>query len=99
TFTWKVDKETGQTLMSGMGMLHLEIKQHRMERDFRLKIRVGQPRVSYRETLRNRINVTGECVKQAGQTGLFAKLDVEFEPHRGEESIVVVLRLKPESPL
>src|SRR5580700_4237179 len=52
TFTWKVDKETGQTLMSGMGMLHLEIKQHRMERDFHLKIRVGKPRVSYRETLR-----------------------------------------------
>ena len=49
-----VDPETGQTLMSGMGMLHLEIKQHRMERDFHLKVRVGKPRVSYRETLRSR---------------------------------------------
>ncbi len=54
TFTWNTDKDTGQTLMNGMGMLHLEIKQHRMERDFRLKVRVGQPRVSYRETIRAR---------------------------------------------
>ncbi|HWG44919.1 MAG TPA: elongation factor G [Gemmataceae bacterium] len=96
TFTWNLDKDTGQTLMNGMGMLHLEIKQHRMQRDFRLKIRVGQPRVSYRETLRSANTVLGECVKQAGQTGLFAKLNVEFEPHRGEESIVVATRLKPD---
>src|SRR5205807_8267000 len=52
TFTWRVDPETGQTLMSGMGMLHLEIKQKRMERDFRLRVRVGKPRVSYREALK-----------------------------------------------
>jgi elongation factor G len=96
TFTWNLDKDTGQTLMNGMGMLHLEIKQHRMQRDFRLKIRVGQPRVSYRETLRNPSTVTGECVKQAGQMGLFAKLTVAFEPHRGEESIVVATQLKPD---
>src|SRR5205807_2862993 len=51
TFEWRVDPETGQTLMSGMGMLHLEIKQKRMERDFRLKVRVGKPYVSFRETL------------------------------------------------
>ena len=52
TFTWKMDAETGQTLMSGMGMLHLEIKKHRLERDFNLKVRVGKPYVSYRETRR-----------------------------------------------
>ncbi len=93
TFTWNTDKDTGQTLMNGMGMLHLEIKQHRMERDFRLKVRVGQPRVSYRETIRAPQTVVGECVKYAGQAGLFAKLHVAFEPYKGEEPIVVESRL------
>ncbi|MGH7221970.1 MAG: elongation factor G [Gemmataceae bacterium] len=97
TFTWNTDKDTGQTLMNGMGMLHLEIKQHRMERDFRLKVRVGQPRVSYRETIRSASTATGECIKHAGQAGLFAKLTVAFEPHRGEESIVVESRLPPDT--
>jgi elongation factor G len=96
TFTWNTDKDTGQTLMNGMGMLHLEIKQHRMERDFKLKVRVGQPRVSYRETIRQAITVTGECVRHAGGAGLFAKLEVAFEPYRGEESIVVESHLPPE---
>jgi len=97
TFEWRVDAETGQTLMSGMGVLHLEIKQHRMERDFRLRVRVGKPRVSYRETLRNPIEVEGECVKQAGTTGLFAKVTVAFEPYQGEEPIHVTSRLKPDA--
>ncbi|HTU22458.1 MAG TPA: elongation factor G [Gemmataceae bacterium] len=96
TFTWNTDKDTGQTLMNGMGMLHLEIKQHRMERDFRLKVRVGQPKVSFRETIRTAITVTGECVKHAGQGGLFAKLQVAFEPYKGEESILVQSRLPPD---
>ena len=47
TFDWRVDAETGQTLMNGMGLLHLEIKQHRMERDFKLKVKVRKPRVSF----------------------------------------------------
>jgi elongation factor G len=95
TFTWKTDKDTGQTLMSGMGMLHLEIKQHRMERDFRLKVRVGQPRVSFRETLRRPATVEGECVRHAAGAALFAKVKVEFEPYRGEEPVVVASRLEP----
>jgi elongation factor G len=97
TFDWRVDPETGQTLMNGMGMLHLEIKQKRMERDFRLKVRVGRPRVSYRETLARAIRVEGECVKQAGTAGLFAKLNVEFEPIQGSEPIAVRSRVKPDA--
>jgi elongation factor G len=96
TFSWGTDKDTGQTLMSGMGMLHLEIKQHRMERDFRLKVRVGKPRVSYRETLRAPATVTGDCIRHGAGAALFAKLQVEFEPHRGEESVLVQHRLKPD---
>ena len=98
TFTWKVDPETGQTLMSGMGVLHLEIKQHRMERDFKLKVRVGKPRVSFRETIKKAVRVEGECVRQFG-TNLFAKVTVEFESYRpaqGEETIHVINRLRPD---
>jgi elongation factor G len=93
TFTWRADAETGQTLMSGMGLLHLEVKQHRMERNFRLKVRVGKPRVSYRETIRRPLTVVGECVKHAGTAGLFATVTVGVEPYRGEPSVVVVNRL------
>lgn len=97
TFRWKTDAETGQTLMSGMGMLHLEVKRHRMERDFRLKPRVGKPRVSYRETMKNPITVTGEIDKKtaAGQ-GIFARLEVAFTAHRGE-GITVANKMKPDT--
>jgi elongation factor G len=98
TFDWRVDPETGQTLMNGMGLLHLEIKQHRMERDFRLRVRVGKPRVSYRETLRNAIEVEGECIKQAGTAGLFAKVTVAFEPYQAPKKGTVPLSSRGRSP-
>jgi elongation factor G len=96
TFTWRVDEDTGQILMSGMGLLHLEVKQHRMT-DERLKFRVGQPRVSYRETLRRPVRVEGECVKHAGAAGLFGKVSVEFEPVKDEKAVAVVNRIAPEA--
>ncbi len=99
TFHWRIDRDTGQTQMSGMGMLHLEIKKHRMVRDFRLKVKVREPRVSYRETIRNPIRVEGEFIRQAGATSLFGKVVVEFEPYpapKGTESVVVRSRLKPD---
>ena len=80
TFNVKTDPETGQTLMSGMGTLHLEIKRHRMERDFNLRIRVGKPRVSYRETLRDAIEVEGECQRTTASGQIFGKVKVAFEP-------------------
>jgi elongation factor G len=70
TFTWRVSADTGETQMSGMGVLHLEVKKHRLERDFRLKVTVRKPRVSFRETLKRPIRVEGECVRQAGSSGL-----------------------------
>jgi elongation factor G len=97
TFTWGTHKDTGQTLMNGMGKLHLEIKRHRMERDFHLKVRVGKPSVSYRETLRSPIRVEGECIKHAGAGGgLFAKVTVELAPHHGEEAVEVATSVKPD---
>jgi len=96
TFRWHVDAETGQTLISGMGVLHLEIKAHRLRDDFRLKVRVGKPRVSYRETLRKRVRVWGECIRQAGTTPLFARVEIEFEHHRGPQPVTFVNTLPPE---
>ncbi len=96
TFQVRTDPETGQTMMNGMGKLHLEIKQHRMQRDFKLKVRVGKPRVSYRETLKKAVRVEGECVRQAGASGLFAKVRVEFEPFAGDGSIQVQWDVPPD---
>ncbi|MEM9185236.1 MAG: elongation factor G [Planctomycetota bacterium] len=61
TFKAYENEETGQTLISGMGELHLEVIQHRLERDFKLGVKVHKPRVSYRETVAAAIEVTGEC--------------------------------------
>lgn len=98
TFTYRLDADTGQLLMNGMGILHLEVKKHRMERDFRLKVRVSKPRVSYRETLRRPVKIEGECVKQGiGGAGLFAKVTVEFEPRPVSEGVTVVNQLSRET--
>jgi elongation factor G len=92
TFVVKID-DNGQMLMSGMGTLHLEVKRHRMERDFRLKIRVGRPQVSYRETIRNKVTVTGECDRMIGGKNVFARVKVEFVPRKAEQP--VTNKLKP----
>ena len=88
TFKVKDSKETGQTLMSGMGTLHLEVKKHRLERDFKLKVRVGQPRVSYREMLRSgkTVEVT---VTQLGPKPTYAYLRVSFTTFKVEKPVSV----------
>lgn len=97
TFEWKVDPDTGQTMMSGMGLLHLEIKQHRLERDFRLKVRVRQPRVSYRETLRKPIRLWGECIRQNVEPAQYARVELALERHHGTQPITFVNKLDPEA--
>jgi elongation factor G len=88
TFLVRESKETGQTLMSGMGTLHLEVKRHRLERDFRLKVRVGQPRVSYREKLKagKTVEVT---VTQLGIKPTYAYLRVSFTNFPIEKPVTV----------
>jgi elongation factor G len=68
-----------------------------MERDFRLRVRVGKPRVSYRETLRRPMTVQGECIKQTGTAGLFAKISVDFTPKRADQPITIVNKIAPET--
>ncbi|MBL8799432.1 MAG: TetM/TetW/TetO/TetS family tetracycline resistance ribosomal protection protein, partial [Planctomycetia bacterium] len=96
TFTWNVDGDTGQTLMNGMGLLHLEIKQHRLERDFALKVRVGKPRVSYRETVKKTVRLWGECIRPNVEPPQFAKVELVVEHQRGEQPVTVVNTLPPE---
>jgi elongation factor G len=95
TFVVKMDKDTGQMLMSGMGTLHLEVKRHRMERDFRMKIRVGRPQVSYRETLRDAVKVWGECDRVFGGKNVFARVNVVFTIHNSDQPVTVSNSMKP----
>jgi elongation factor G len=88
TFKVKADKDTGQTLMSGMGTLHLEVKRHRLERDFRLKVRVGKPRVSYREMLREPRTVETK-VDRLGDKPTFAELKVSFTNFKTDKPVSV----------
>jgi elongation factor G len=97
TFDWRVDPDTGQTLMSGMGVLHLEIKQHRLERDFRLRVRVGKPLVSFRETLRKPARVWGEFIRPNIEPAQFARVELYLENHRGDQAITFVQRVPPET--
>jgi elongation factor G len=92
TFLIKTDKDTGQTLMSGMGTLHLEVKRHRLERDFRLKIRVGKPRVSYREMLKEPRVVTTE-ITHLGEKQTYAKIVIDFTNRQIEKPVLVTNQL------
>ncbi|HUR54446.1 MAG TPA: elongation factor G, partial [Gemmataceae bacterium] len=97
TFKVKADKDTGQTLMSGMGTLHLEVKKHRLERDFKVRVRVGRPRVSYREMLREPRTVTAK-IDRLGDKPAFAELKVSFTNFKTERPVGVFNAVAAENP-
>ncbi len=87
TFTVKSDEETGQTIIAGMGELHLEILVDRMKREFRVEATVGKPQVAYRETIRKKVeNHSYTHKKQTGGSGQFAKVVISLEPNIDPET-------------
>ncbi len=91
TFRAIENEETGQTLISGMGELHLEVIKHRLLRDYNLDVRVHKPRVSYRETVERAAEVTGVCHRQQAGQSMFAEVKIRIEPFsQGGSGAVVV---------
>ncbi|MBX5469896.1 MAG: elongation factor G, partial [Thermoleophilaceae bacterium] len=85
TFAVRTDEETGQTVISGMGELHLEVLVDRMRREFNVEAAVGRPQVAYRETVRgNAQNVEGRFVRQTGGSGQYGIVYIDIEPAPGE---------------
>ncbi|WP_422121845.1 elongation factor G [Planococcus sp. X10-3] len=81
TFRAHTDQETGQTIIAGMGELHLDILVDRMRREFNVEANVGAPQVSYRETFRDSAKVEGKFVRQSGGRGQFGHVWIEFSPN------------------
>lgn len=80
SFKTYVDAETGQTIIAGMGELHLEIIVDRLKREYKVEAVIGKPQVSYREKFAGIASVEGSCVRQTGGHGQYAKCKVQFEP-------------------
>lgn len=80
TFRVHTDEETGQTIMSGMGELHLDILVDRMKREFNVEANVGEPQVAYRETIRGTAEAQGKHAKQSGGRGQYGDVWIRFEP-------------------
>ncbi len=83
TFRVAYDDQTGQTVISGMGELHLDIIVDRMKREFRVQCNVGRPQVAYRETITKNIRVEGRFVRQSGGRGQFGHVWLELAPNEG----------------
>ncbi len=82
TFRYKTDPETGQTIISGMGELHLEVQVERMRREFNVEANIGRPQVAYRETITQMGECEGKYIKQSGGRGQYGHVWVRFEPNK-----------------
>ena len=81
SFRAKTDHETGQTIIAGMGELHLDVRVDRMRREFGVEANVGKPQVAYRETLKSTAECEGKYIKQSGGRGQYGHVWVKFEPN------------------
>ena len=94
TFRIHTDEETGQTIMSGMGELHLEILVDRMKREFNVEANVGEPQVAFRETIRGVAEAQGKHAKQSGGRGQYGDVWIKFEPLESGEGFEFVDAIK-----
>jgi len=91
SFRVKTDEETGQTIISGMGELHLDIIVDRMRREFSVEANIGKPQVAYREAIKNACEIEGKFIRQSGGRGQYGHVCIKFEPLAdGEEGMVFV---------
>ena len=81
TFRVSTNEETGQTIIGGMGELHLEIIVDRMKREFKVEANVGRPQVAYKETIRKKVQAEGKFIRQSGGKGQFGHVWIELEPN------------------
>jgi len=86
SFRVKTDEESGQTIISGMGELHLDIIVDRMRREFSVEANIGKPQVAYREAIRNTCDIEGKFVRQSGGRGQYGHVWIKFEPHEDESA-------------
>ncbi len=94
TFRIHTDEETGQTIMSGMGELHLDILIDRMKREFNVEANVGEPQVAFRETIRGTSDVQGKHAKQSGGRGQYGDVWIRFEPTESGDGFEFVDEIK-----
>ncbi|MBN9047676.1 MAG: elongation factor G [Rhizobiales bacterium] len=87
SFRVKSDEESGQTIIAGMGELHLDIIVDRMKREFKVEANIGAPQVAYRETITKAAEIDYTHKKQSGGSGQFARVKIVFEPHDGDDFI------------
>src|SRR5205823_13441666 len=94
TFKIRTDTETGQTLISGMGELHLEILVDRMKREFKVEANVGKPQVAYRETIRKKVEQEGKYIKQSGGRGNYGHVWIILEPNEKGKGFEFIDKIK-----
>ena len=94
SFRVKTDEETGQTIISGMGELHLEIIVDRLKREFKVDANVGKPQVAYRETITKKVKVEGKFVRQSGGRGQYGHVWLEIEPQEAGKGFEFVDAIK-----
>ncbi len=94
TFQTHYDEETGQTIISGMGELHLEVVLERMRREFRVDTKTGKPQVAYKETIKDSARAEGRFVKQFGGRGQYGHVMIEVQPGERGSGFVFVDRIK-----
>ncbi len=94
TFRVRVDEETGQTIISGMGELHLDIIVDRMRREFKVEANVGQPQVAYRETIKSKAEAEGKYIRQSGGRGQYGHCWLRVEPQEPGEGYEFLNEIK-----